>query len=281
MGSMPDFKPRTKGTVIVTAIVCLVIGALGAVALMMTLGPSAKKRTAQRGRPAATATAAPAKCPPCVQPPPVAKNQSVADRAAEGDPDATKQLRALAPAERTAQDIVALSRASAAERRKQMSELVRKIQLVPKFAEDQETLKSLRKYSVDAEVAPDLVLALAGLPGPAGPDLLYKLGPGTWGTTPAKALAQDLLYAKDVRSKASPALAVALDLDQEKSCENVVKILERAKVSGDKRALKPMDGLTKKTGCGPKKKDDCWPCLHGRGNTLIKDAIKEASKRKG
>jgi hypothetical protein len=279
-GSIPDFKPRSRAPLVVTAIVCLVVGVLGAVVFMKTFGPKPNKRTTGRAQPAATAKAAPAPAVPCVAAP-ASTSKSVAERAADGDADAVKQLEALAPAERTAEDIVALSRSRTAERRKAIAELVRKIQLVPKFAEEQDTLKSLRKHANDAEVAPDLVLALAGLPGPVGPDLLYKLGPAAWGPVAAKPLAQDVLYAKDVRSKASPALGVALDLERaEQSCDAVAKILERAKVSADKRALKAMDGLRKKTGCGPQKRDDCWPCLHERGNDLLKDAIKEAGKRK-
>lgn len=286
LGSIPDFKPRSKSTMVVTAIVCLIVGAVGAVVLMMALGPSSKKQAAKRARPAVTATAAPAKCPPCAPdagapvPTLTLKTGSVAEKAAAGDPAAVKQLESLAPGERTAEDIVALSRARAAERRQAIAEVIRKIQLVPKFADERDTLKALRKHANDAEVAPDLVLGLAGLPGPVGPDLLYKLGPAVWGTNPAKPLAQEVLYAKDVRSKASAALGVALDLEREEDCEKVAKILERAKVSADKRSLKGMGRLTKKTGCGPNKRGDCWACLHNRGNTLLKDAIKEASKRK-
>jgi hypothetical protein len=277
-GSIPDFKPRSRTPMVVTAVVCLIVGVLGAVVFMKTFGPSPSKRAGKRAQPAATAKAAPAPAAPCV--PPAPKSKSVAERAAEGDADAVKQIEALSPGERTAEDIVALSRARVAERRKAVAEVVHKIELVPKYAEERDTLKSLRQFANDAEVAPDLVLALAGLPGPVGPDLLYKLGPAAWGRVAAKPLAQETLYAKDVRSKASPALAIVLDLEQETSCDAVVKILERAKVSADSRALKAMDGLRKKTGCGPQKRDDCWPCLHERGNTLLKDAIKEASKRK-
>jgi hypothetical protein len=279
-GSIPDFKPRSRAPLVITALVCLVVGVLGAVVFMKVLGPSPDKRAAKRAQAAAAAKAAPVPCIADAGATPPAKSKSVAERAAEGDADAVKQLEALPPGERTAEDIVALSRARVAERRKAMTEVVRKIELVPKYAEERDMLKSLRAYANDAEVAPDLVLALAGLPGTVGPDLLYKLGPAAWGRVAAKPLAQETLYAKDVRSKASPALAIVLDLEQETSCDAVAKILERAKVSGDRRALKAMDGLRRKTGCGPRKRDDCWPCLHDRGNTLLKDAIKEASKRK-
>ena len=276
-GSIPEFKPRSRAPLVITAVVCLVVGVLSAVVFMKALGPSANKRAAKPAQPAASAKAAPV---PCIAdagaPPP----KSVAERAAEGDADAVKELESLPTGERTAEDIVALSRARVAERRKAIAEAVHKIELVPKYAQERDTLKSLRAYANDPEVAPDLVLALAGLPGPVGPDLLYKLGPAAWGRVAAKPLANDTLYAKDVRSKASAALAVVLDLEQETSCDAVVKILERAKVSGDRRALRAMGRLRKKTGCGPQKRDDCWACLHERGNTLLTDAIKEASKRK-
>ena len=110
------------------------------------------------------------------------------------------------------------------------------------------------------------------------PAISARIGPGSWQKTPAKPLASDALYAKDVRPKASKGLGVYLDLAKEQDCDKVAKILERAKTDGDTRSLKLLDGFRKKTGCGPKERDDCWACL--REGDLLKDAVKAAAQRK-
>jgi hypothetical protein len=189
-----------------------------------------------------------------------------------------KAVEALPLEERTAEQIVALSKADAAEKRAKIAEITHKIEVVPKFAAESGTRTEINGLAGDAEVAGDLVLALAALPGELGPELLYKLGPGSWQKTPAKPLASDLLYAKDVRPHASKALGVYLDLAREKDCDKVKALLDQVKQSGDSRSLRILDGYRKKTGCGPKERDDCWKCL--REGDLLKDAVKEASKRK-
>jgi hypothetical protein len=108
---------------------------------------------------------------------------------------------------------------------------------------------------------------------------MYKLGPASYPKTIAAGLIEEVLYAKDVHAKASTALAVLLDLRREEDCAKVSKLLLKAKTDGDKRIVPQLARLEKKTGCGPKKLDDCWACL--RKTTLIKEALKEAGKRKG
>ena len=276
----PDFKPKSRKLLVVAALVGLVVGALGTVGVT-TAFSSAPNKPAPRAAPKVSAKPKPspvsdagadAAAAAPAQDPWVAK-------ATEGDPEAVKAISALELSERTAQQIVALERAEAEIKRQKISDLVHKIELVPKLGRDRNTIKAVAEFADDARVAGDLVLALASLPGPVGPDLLYKVGPGTWRKSPAKQLASDALYAKGVRNKASPALGVYLDLSRDDNdCETVVKILERVKISGDRRSLRPMGRLGKKTGCGPKKRDDCWPCL--RKGDLLKDATVAARKRK-
>jgi hypothetical protein len=203
----------------------------------------------------------------------------LAAKAESGDPDAIKAITALELSERSADQVVALNRSEAAAKRQKIADLVHKIELVPKLGQDRNTVKVVRALAKDARVAGDLVLGLASLPGTIGPDLLYKIGPGAWGKSPAKKLASDALYAKDVRPKASPGLGVYLDLSlEDNDCEAVIKILERAKISGDRRSVRLLNKLTRKTGCGPAKRNDCWPCL--RKGDLLKDATVAARKRR-
>jgi serine/threonine-protein kinase len=282
---LPDFKRRTKKPYLGAALAGLLVGILGTVAATFVIGAGDKESSKKARKPEASASAkAQAKKP---TPPADAGTEAEAEsgdplaaKAAQGDPDAIKAIETLPIEQRTAEQMVALYEARAVAKRKEIAELAHKIELVPKFAAEPNTRKTIVKYAADSQVAGDLVVALANLPGEAGPDLLFRIGPKTWRRTPAKTLATDALYAKGVRSKADPGLSVYLDLRIEEDCEKVMKILERAKASGDSRSLGQLARLRKKTGCGPKKRNDCWPCLRKQRGKLLKDAIAAAGKRK-
>jgi hypothetical protein len=287
--SVPDFKPPSRTPLVGAGLGGLVLGAVIAAGAMTALAPALKKPVTKPGRavlsacpsvapaPRASASAAPSASAAVERPAP--PKGSLVARAAEGEPDAVKALQNKPPAERTTEEVVALARAGAQDKRKAIVELGRKIQLVPKLTEDPVTLKTVRQYANDGEVIPELVLMLADLPGPGGPDLMYKLGSASYPKPAAAALIEQALYAKDVRAKASAALGVLLDLRREEDCDKVSKLLLKAKTDGDKRIVPVIARLDTKTGCGPKKLDDCWACL--RKTTLTKDALKEVGKRKG
>jgi hypothetical protein len=164
--------------------------------------------------------------------------------------------------------------------RKEISELKRKIELVPKVAHEKTTIDKLREYARDRALAIDVMEMLASLEGEVGADLLYRL----WRdrrirSKETRALAEELLYSKDVRKKASAALGVTLDLRavEDGKCEEASAILERAKTKGDKRAQYAMGRFFQKRGCGDNKLLDCWPCL--RTGDLLKDAAAAVRKR--
>ncbi len=197
-----------------------------------------------------------------------------------GDPDALKALAERDRTSRAAEETLALARGRAAAQRKEISELKRKIELVPKVAREKSTLDKLRDFAGDRALAIDVLEMLATLEGEVGPDLLYTL----WRDrrirdTETRDLAEELLYSKDVRAKASAALGVTLDLRavEDEKCDEAAKILERAKTQGDKRALYAMGRFYQKRGCGENKLLDCWPCL--REGDLLKDAAAEVRKR--
>jgi hypothetical protein len=287
--SMPDFKPPSRTPLVGAGIGGIVLGAVIAAGVMTALVPNLKKPVTKPTRavmsacpsvaaqpsgsaaPSASGSAAPEKPPPA--------KGSVVARASEGDPDAVKALEGKPVTDRTTEEVVALARAQVQDKRKAITELGRKIQLVPKLVEDPVTLKSLRAYANDAEIVPELVGMVADLPGPGGPDVMYKLGPASYPKSAAAALLEQALYAKDVRAKTSAPLAVLMDLKREEDCDKVSKLLLKAKTDGDKRIVPIVARLENKFGCGPKKMDDCWACL--RKGTLIKDALKEVGKKKG
>jgi hypothetical protein len=86
------------------------------------------------------------------------------------------------------------------------------------------------------------------------------------------------LLGKDVRPKASPALAVALELREAETCEENLKLLAKATELGDKRSLAPIARLGRRTGCGPAKRDDCFACL--REGDALKNALVAVKKRR-
>jgi hypothetical protein len=70
---------------------------------------------------------------------------------------------------------------------------------------------------------------------------------------------------------------VAFDVRNVADCEQAKKLLERAKLHADRRAVGPLMRLQEKRGCGKRELEDCWKCL--RDGDLLKDALAEARKR--
>ncbi len=273
-GPLPTLPPsppkRSSAPVIIAAIAGLVVGgALTAILMVLLRSP------APVAKPAASASAKP--------PPPSSASASAAapeltleERAAQGDKDAVAELQKLPRAQRTAEQDLALASARRVQKKKEIDQLGRKIKLVPKFGRARATKKKIRELAADREVGDYMLSTLAKLPGPVGPDLLYSIWAHTHRKTDTTELAEQLLYSKDVRSKVSEPLSIALDLRTEKDCNKMSKLLERAEQKGDRRSLVPILKLNVKRGCGPKKIADCWACL--RKTTLIKDSIKAVNK---
>jgi hypothetical protein len=109
---------------------------------------------------------------------------------------------------------------------------------------------------------------LAKVQTPLALDLIYEAWTATKERSQATELARRLLYSADLRSKASPALAVALDLRAASTCEDYRSVLPRALTDGDRRSLVPLAKLVSRRGCGSNKTSDCFACLRGPGDDL-------------
>jgi hypothetical protein len=104
---------------------------------------------------------------------------------------------------------------------------------------------------------------------------LYEVWTGTPVRNDATELARQLVYSADVRSKASPSLAVALELRSAEKCEQFQAALPHALKDGDRRVLHLLTKQVAKRGCGPKKADDCYACLReGDELTATINAVK-------
>jgi hypothetical protein len=110
----------------------------------------------------------------------------------------------------------------------------------------------------------DALAAIANLPGPISPDLLYEVWTATAQRTTATDLARSLVLSKEVRAKASPALSIALALRDAGTCEANRDLLPKATSDGDKLTFHLLSKPARKYGCGANKRQDCYACLRER-----------------
>jgi hypothetical protein len=226
-------------------------------------------------RPAAVTPAVAVRTPGAVAPltaPPAALNS---------DPSASAQLKALEakPPETLASgELLTLAQARVARDLSAVKKLAEKLGADPNLIKDPVTLRDLQKFSENPDTARDALSVMAALPAPIAADLIYE----TWTRTTARneltELARKLVYTPDVRAKASKALAVALDLRAAETCEQNLDAVSRAANDADRRSLHLLTKLKRKQGCGPAKRQDCYPCLR-EGDGLDK-AITVAKARR-
>jgi hypothetical protein len=236
--------------------------------------------------PSASVTVAAPTQSPLPSPPPVVSASSdekpkpltLNERAALGEDVAVKQLSAKPGAELRVEEAISLSLGQSAQNVRAARALRERLAHDPGLIKDPEVLSQLRRYSDDPETARDALAAIAGVPGPISADLMYEVWTATSSRSTASDLARSLIYSKEVRAKASKALAVALDLREAETCEKNRDLLERASTDGDHRSFHLLNKLTRKYGCGPNKRQDCYACL--RDDKDLDAALKAVKARR-
>lgn len=203
----------------------------------------------------------------------------VTQLAATGDTGAMSTLESKPAKERSIDETFALASGRSAQRKAEIAALAKDLERNPKLGEDPDVLDRLFKATEDDELAREALRILATLPGPSSVDVIYEVWVGTKKRTETTRLAEELVFLPDVRKKASPALAIALDLRDAQTCEQVKLIVDRAIEHGDRRSLRLLGNLTMRQGCGPGKGQDCWACL--RGEDKLTDAVKAVLGRAG
>jgi hypothetical protein len=148
----------------------------------------------------------------------------------------------------------------------------------PGLFKDAATLTELRRAAEDPLTAPDALSAMAEAPGPLSADLLYEMWTGTVARNSATELARSLVFSKEVRAKASPELAVALELRIAETCEQNKALLPKVLDKGDRRTLALLAKLSRRFGCGANKRQDCYPCL--REDKAVDEAMTAVKKRR-
>jgi hypothetical protein len=174
----------------------------------------------------------------------------------------------------------ALTLASARRQREiaRVALLRQKLTRDPGLFKDAATLTELRRAAEDPLTAPDALSAMAEAPGPLSADLLYEMWTGTVARNSATELARSLVFSKEVRAKASPELAVALELRIAETCEQNKALLPKVLDKGDRRSLALLAKLSRRFGCGANKRQDCYPCL--RDDKAVDEAMTAVKKRR-
>jgi len=178
------------------------------------------------------------------------------------------KLEARPPESLNARELALLADAHTEALRASAKALRAKLEANPALGKDPALQSELMRLAEDTRTSADALSAMAALEAPLGADLLYEVWTRTPVRTDATDLARALVYSADVRPKASPALAVALDLRLAESCQQYKLILPKALKDGDRRSAHLLAKLNAKRGCGPKKSDDCYACVREPGDEL-------------
>ncbi len=206
------------------------------------------------------------------------KALTMLERVAQGQDAAVVELSRKPVSELSIEEAISLSRGQSAQGVRAARALRDRLDHDPGLIKDPDLLAQLRHYTDEPETARDALSAMADLPGPIGADLVYEVWAASTSRTTATELARALSYGKELRAKASPALTVALDLRDADSCEKSHDLIERATSDGDRRAYHLLAKLTRKYGCGPNKRADCYACL--RSSTDLDAAMKAVKARR-
>jgi hypothetical protein len=191
---------------------------------------------------------------------------------------ADEALEALRAEELTKDEALRLAAARRQRETARIAQLRQKLARDPGLFKDAATLSELRRAAEDPLTAPDALSAMAEAPGPLSADLLYEMWTGTVARNGATELARSLVFSKEVRAKASPELAIALELRIAETCEQNRALLPKVTDKGDRRSLALLAKLSRRYGCGANKRQDCYPCL--REDKAVDDAMTAVKKRR-
>jgi hypothetical protein len=260
-------------------LVAALVGAFAVASVSTALGlaPPAPASALDAMKPAAPEPAASA---PAISPVATPKAEAPAAATASAEPASSAALPALAtlPPKMRAAEVLEIAGKLAGRELAQARVLAAQLDRDPTLAQDDKTQAEMRRLLDNPETSRHMLAVIAGLPGPISADLLYEVWTGTVLRNETTDLARALLLSEDVRPKASPSLSVSLDLRQAETCEENEKLLPRAIEHGDRRALHLLIKLTRRYGCGPNKREDCYPCL--RDSDAVDQAVKAVKNRR-
>ncbi|MEY4546290.1 MAG: hypothetical protein RL685_2485 [Pseudomonadota bacterium] len=201
---------------------------------------------------------------------------TLADRARLGDGEALYKITNMPHGERTSALTLALEAGYQAQKQKEFREFA-KVTTSSAAPPSAGAVGRVVEYATSPETMLPAFQELTQWPGSVGPDLLYSVWEKAAGGSRAASLAQQLLYSADQRSKATPALLVALDLRSAATCDDYLRVLPAAVRDGDQRSSATLRALRHGDGCGADGRQDCYACL--RDSPLLENALKAIDRR--
>jgi serine/threonine-protein kinase len=204
---------------------------------------------------------------------------AVSERARQGEAAALGQIAAVPPPDRGLDAAVALAAGyfSSGKYLEGIEAMEDALDLDPTVAATPELLSGVRRaVELPATRVRALELAAKRM-GKAGADLLFDVWVSTPGKTPATRAAREWLDSDATRKGASPALQLALEIREAKTCNGLAELLPRMTKDGDERSLNTLKRLQTTSGCGFLGFEDCYPCL--RQGTALDDAIAAVTGR--
>ena len=237
---------------------------------LVILEPPHKDEARPESTSPSTAVAAPAAVPAAAP---------AAAPASETSSDAKlAELEAKPASALSVEELLLLSDGRAERKRRDAEALSRKLKDQPDVAKDPAVQVELMRLVADPDTAHVALGAMAQARSTVGADLLYEVWTNR-STAPGTAeLARTLLYSRDVRPAASPALAATLELRGAETCEAAAAALPHVQADADRRSLPWLSKLNARRGCGPQKADDCYSCLRAEMKQVTA-AVNGAKKR--
>ena len=199
------------------------------------------------------------------------------ERATAGDREALDDIARRPLDKRTAAEVLAHALGRDALRHAQVRALGKRLQKSAETGIEPKDFRELFDLINDRHTSVSALAEVAKIEHSIGPDLLFHVWTATRQRTDTTRLAEELLFSRDVRGRASPALAVVLNLRDTKDCGKVRDILASALKHADRRSLVGLGRLKRRTGCGAGERGDCYACL--RDSQEIEEAIKAAAAR--
>ena len=145
----------------------------------------------------------------------------------------------------------------------------RALKLDPSLNADHQLQRDVRR-ALDDPKARAAAVALCRKPlGSVGADLLYDVWESDRRDTRTRSIADQAMQTltdQAVSNLASPALSIALDLQQARGCAAHKKLLPRAAKYADARSDQYLRRLLATKGCGFLGLGDCYSCVRGDPN---------------
>jgi serine/threonine-protein kinase len=201
--------------------------------------------------------------------------EQVAAAAAQG-PAALRSLASAYPQDPAVPKRLALLD-SAGGRTLDALEAVRSLAKLDASAVDDDVLQIVIRAAQRTDTAEEAFALLEGPLGAAGVDGLVELSTNKSIPASARLRATRSLGRPDIRAKASPAGLLMLDLKSASTCTARKEWVDRAKDTGDGRALVTLKAMRQTHGCGFLGTRDCWACL--RHDDTIEESIQAIEAR--